>query len=86
MFLNIVDRYTYKYGLELVGEDFGNFHVDVDLYGATSEIYVVESVFLGNNTYIDMLESTDKHGNTINSAYYNEGDTNTLYQILCRTT
>ena len=47
----------------------GNFHVDFDLYGATSEIYAVESLFLGNNTYIDILESTDKHGNTIKSEH-----------------
>ena len=65
----IVDRYKDKYGLELVGEDLGNFHVDVDLYGATSEIYAVESLFLGKKTYIDILESTDKHGKTINSEH-----------------
>ena len=44
----------------------GNFHVGFDLYGATSEIYAVES-FLGKKTYIDILESTDKHDKTINS-------------------
>ena len=64
-----VDRYKDKYGLELVGEDLGNFHVDCDLYGATSEIYAVGSLFLGKNTYIDVLESTDKHGKTINSEH-----------------
>ena len=39
----VVEGYKEKYGLELVGEDLGNFHVDFDLYGATSEIYAVES-------------------------------------------
>ena len=58
-----------KYGLELVGEDLGNFHVGFDLYGATSEIYAVGSVFLGKKTYIDILESTDKHGKAINSEH-----------------
>ena len=65
----IVDRYKDKYGLELVGEDLGTFHVDFDLYGVTSEIYAVERLFLGKKTYIDILESTDKHGTTINSEH-----------------
>ena len=43
----VVKRYKDKYGLELVGEDLGNFHVDFDLYGATTEIYAVGSLFLG---------------------------------------
>ena len=34
-----------------------------------SEIYAVESLFLGKKTYIDILESTDKDGNTINSEH-----------------
>ena len=65
----IVGRYKDKYGLELVGEDLGNFHVDFDLYGVTSEIYAVESFFLGKRTYIDILESTDKGGQTIDSEH-----------------
>ena len=65
----IVERYKDKYDLNLVGEDLGNFHVDFDLYGATSEIYAIESLFLGKKTYIDILESTDKDGKTINSEH-----------------
>ena len=65
----VVKRYKEKYGLELVGEDLGNFHVDFDLYGATSETYAVEGLFLGKKTYIDILESIDKHGKTINSEH-----------------
>ena len=61
-----VDRYKDKYGLESVGGDLGNSHVDFDLYGATSEIYAVESLFLGKKTYIDSLEPTGKHCKTIN--------------------
>ena len=37
--------------------------------GAVSEIYGNENYFLGKKTYIDMLESTDKDGNTINSEH-----------------
>ena len=46
-----------------------NFHVGFDLYGATSEIYAVENLFLGKKTYIDILEPTDKDGTTINSEH-----------------
>ena len=60
-------RYKEKYGLDLVGEDLGNFHVDFDMAGAVSEIYAFESLFLGKKTYIDVLQSTDKDGNAINS-------------------
>ena len=65
----VVKRYKDKYGLELVGEDLGNFHVDFDMHGANSEIYAVESLFLGKKTYIDILESTDKDGNAIDSEH-----------------
>ena len=64
-----VDKYKDKYGSELVGNDLDNFHVDFDLYGDTSEIYAVESLFLGKKTYIDILESTDKDCKTINSEH-----------------
>ena len=58
-----------KYGLELVGEDLGNFHIDFSTDKSNSEIYAVESSFLGKNTYIYILESTGKDGNTINSEH-----------------
>ena len=65
----VVHRYKETCKLNLVGEDLGNVHVDVDLYGATSEIYVIESLFLGKPTYIDILESADKDGKPINSEH-----------------
>ena len=65
----IVNRYKDKYGSELVGDDLGSFHVDFELYGATSEIYAVESLFLGKKTYTDILEPTGKDGKTINSEH-----------------
>ena len=58
-----------KYGLELVGEELGNFHVYFDMDGADSEFYAIESLFLGKKTYIDSLESTDKDVKTINSEH-----------------
>ena len=65
----VVEGYKDKCGLELVGEALGNFHVDFDMNGANSEIYVVESLFLGKKTYIDISESTDKDGKTIDSEH-----------------
>ena len=46
----VVKRYKEKYGLDLVGEDLGNFHVDFDMDKANSEIYAIESLFLGKKT------------------------------------
>ena len=65
----VVKRYKEKYGLDLVGEDLGNFHIDFSMDKSNSEIYAVESLFLGKKTYIDILESTDKDGKTINSEH-----------------
>ena len=47
----VVKRYKGKYGLELVGEDLGNFHIDFSMDKANSEIYAIESLFLGKKTY-----------------------------------
>ena len=58
-----------EYGLELVGEDLGNFHIDFSMDKANSEIYAIESLFLGKKTYIDILEPTDKDVKTINSEH-----------------
>ena len=65
----VAKRYKEKYGLESVGEDLGNFHIDFSMDKSNSEIYAVESLFLGKKTYIDILEPTDKDGNTINSEH-----------------
>ena len=54
---------------ELVGEELGNFHIDFSMDNANTEIYAIESLFLGKKTYIDILESTDKDGKTINSEH-----------------
>ena len=41
------------------------FHIDFDLDGACGDIYSIESYFLAKKVYIDILESVDKDGNTI---------------------
>ena len=65
----VVKRYQEKYGLELVGEDLGNVHIDFSMDKSNSETYAIESSFLGEKTYIDILESTDKDGVTIHSEH-----------------
>ena len=48
----IVERYKEKYGLELVGEDLGNFHVDFpDIEQGCGEVYAIERFFLGKIHY-----------------------------------
>ena len=53
---------------DLVGDGLGNFHVDFSMGGAFTEIYGVESLLLCNK-HIDILESTDNDGNTINAEH-----------------
>ena len=43
----VVKIYNEEYGSELVGEDLGNFHIDFSMDTANSEIYAIESLFLG---------------------------------------
>ena len=48
-------------GLELVGEDLGNFHVGFpDIEQGCGEVYAIESSCLGNNRYVEYLESRSK--------------------------
>ena len=44
--------YKDKYGSELVGEELGNIHIDFSMDNANTEIYAIESLFLGKKTYI----------------------------------
>ena len=43
----VVERYKETYGSELVGEDLGNFHIDFSMDSSNSDIYAIESSFLG---------------------------------------
>lgn len=62
-----IENTFYKaYKKVLTGKELEQFHVDFDLANAASEIYAIKSIFLGKKSYIDMLESKDKNGNTIN--------------------
>ena len=63
----VVKGYKEKYGLELVGEDLGNFHVDFpDIEKYSGEVYAIESFILGKTSYFDHLKSTSKEGKIIN--------------------
>ena len=48
----VVEIYKRKYGQELVGDGLVNFHVDLSMEGAKSEIYGVGSFFLGKHISI----------------------------------
>ena len=47
----IVSRYKEKYGLDLVGENLGKFHVDLESDGAKSEVHGIESICLGKKNH-----------------------------------
>jgi hypothetical protein len=59
------DKFREKHGRELNGKMLGQFHTDFNLEGAASEIYAVKSIFLGNKSYFDVLESIDAKGEKI---------------------
>ena len=66
MFIKLL-RDKDKYGLELVGEDLGNFQVYFpDIEKGCGEVYAIESLCLGKDNYFDHLESTCKEGKLIN--------------------
>jgi len=58
-------KYFEKYNKLLNGTDLEQFHTDFKLKGAKTEIYAKTSIFLGKKSYLDVLESTDENGNTI---------------------
>ena len=43
------------YNQHLVGDGLGNLHVDFSMDGAITELYGVESLFLGNNQHISTV-------------------------------
>ena len=67
---NLSKIYKVEYNKELIGNDLCQFHTDFNLKGATGEITSKKSIFLGKKSYIDLLESKDKDGNTINGCHY----------------
>ena len=69
MLIQLLRDINKKYGLDIVGEDLGNFHIDFSMDKANSETYAIESLFPGKRTYIDILEPTDKDGKTIISKH-----------------
>jgi hypothetical protein len=61
-------KYREKYNRELTGDKMGQFHVDFDMdnrQGPGEEIVAIKSIFLGKKSYLDVLQSKDKDGNTI---------------------
>lgn len=59
-----------KYNRVLTGKQLGQFHIDFDLDGACDEIKSIKAIFLGKKAYIDLLQSKDENGNTIQGLHY----------------
>ena len=67
-------KYKERYNKELNGKQLEQFHTDFALLdkdekprqGKNEEIYAIKSIFLGKKSYIDVLESKDENGKTIN--------------------
>ena len=53
-----------KYGRELIGKGFGQFHSDFEIEGAT-DVYSRRAIFLGKKCYIDELVGKDANGQEI---------------------
>ena len=63
----VAKGYKEKYGLELFGEDLGNFHVDLPgIEKGCGEVLAIESFALGKKSYFDHLEYTSKESKIIN--------------------
>lgn len=58
--------YEKKYNRKLNGKNMCNFHSDFNLKGSDSDIYSIESYFLGKKCYLDKLECINKDGTIIN--------------------
>lgn len=60
----LAKKFKAKYGRELIGKGFGQFHSDFEIDGA-DDVYSRRAVFLGKKCYIDELVGKDKSGNEI---------------------
>ena len=58
------DKFREVYGRELIGKNFGQFHSDFKIDGA-SEIYSRKLIALGKKAYIDELVGKDADGNEV---------------------
>jgi len=58
-------KYFERYQKKLNGSNLEQFHTDFDMKGAEGEIYATKSIFLGKKSYMDVLESTNVHGDII---------------------
>jgi hypothetical protein len=70
-------KYKEAYNKELNGKNLEQFHTDFNMLdkdnkprqGDNEEIYATKSIFLGKKSYMDVLESKDKDGNTITGTH-----------------
>ena len=65
----VVKRHNETYGLDLVGEDLGKFHVDLPQKDTHKDVYAIERFFLGKKSYIDVLEYVNDEGDNIHGQH-----------------
>ena len=65
----VVKRYKGKYGLELVGEDLGDFHIDLPQKDGYKDVDAIESFCLGRKSYIDILGYVNDEGDKIHDQH-----------------
>ena len=69
MLIKLLRHITNKYGKDLVGEELGNFHIDLPNKDGHKDVYAIERVFLGKKTYIDVLEHVNDEGDKIHDQH-----------------
>lgn len=55
-------KFKDKYRTELIGKNFGQFHVDFDLKGC-KDVHSIKHIPIETKTYLDILKGTDDNGN-----------------------
>lgn len=60
----LADLFEKKYGRELIGKGFGQFHSDFEIQG-TTDVYSRKAIFLGKKCYIDELVGMNKDGKEV---------------------
>ena len=61
--------YKEEYGLELVGENLGNFHVGLHQKDGHKDAYAIETLCLGKKSYMDILEYVNDEGDKIHDQH-----------------
>ena len=79
----LASLYKEKYGRELIGKSFNQFHSDFEIKGAKN-IYARKSIFLAKKFYCDELVGVDSNGNEVIDYHIRmKGIPNKVIQYTC---